>query len=70
MGYGSGIGRGGIGRGYGYGAGRAIGQGSGRFSGFSCVKFSFFIFNVVFWVSDTIYCFLFDYIFQVLSIAT
>ena len=43
----------GRGRGYGYGRGfgEGYGQGSGRFSGYNCVKFVFFAFNVLFWVS-------------------
>jgi len=43
----------GRGRGFGYGRGRGIGSGRGKgaFSGYTCVKFTFFIFNVVFWVS-------------------
>ena len=50
MGLGSGFGRG-RGCGWGYGYGRGFGQGSGAFSGYSCVKFIFFGFNVIFWVS-------------------
>ena len=45
-----GFGRG-LGLGWGYGYGRGLGQGSGAFSGYSCVKFVFFGFNVIFWVS-------------------
>jgi len=50
MGLGRGFGRG-LGRGWGYGYGRGFGLGSGAFSGYSCVKFVFFGFNVIFWVS-------------------
>lgn len=49
MGFGSGFGRG-FGRGHGYGYGRGFGGGRGGFSGFSCVKFIFFGFNVIFWL--------------------
>lgn len=45
MGFGSGFG---MGRGYGYG--RGFGGGRGGVSGFSCIKFLFFGFNVLFWV--------------------
>ena len=45
MGFGRGFG---FGRGYGYG--RGIGAGRGGVSGFSCIKFFFFGFNVLFWV--------------------
>ena len=55
MGFGNGRGFG-FGRGRGYGYGRGIGEGKGEgkggISGFSCVKFVFFAFNVLFWVSD------------------
>ena len=54
MGFGTGRGKGyglGVGRGYGRGRGLGYGRGSGRFSGYTCVKFFFFAFNVVFWVS-------------------
>ena len=50
MGRGAGIGFG-RGRGRGYGYGRGIGAGRGDFSGYCCVKFIFFGFNVIFWVS-------------------
>lgn len=50
MGFGQGFGQG-YGRGHGYGYGRGIGAGRGEFSGFSCIKFIFFGFNVIFWVS-------------------
>lgn len=53
MGFGKGFGQGfgqGFGRGRGYGYGRGIGAGRGEFSGFSCVKFIFFGFNVIFWL--------------------
>jgi len=42
----------GQGRGFGFGRGRGRGRGRGKgaFSGYSCVKFAFFAFNVVFWV--------------------
>lgn len=53
MGFGRGFGQGfgqGFGRGRGYGYGRGIGAGRGEFSGFSCVKFIFFGFNVIFWL--------------------
>jgi predicted lysophospholipase L1 biosynthesis ABC-type transport system permease subunit len=46
MGLGQGRGYG-FGRGYGYG----IGRGKGAFSSYACVKFIFFAFNVIFWVS-------------------
>jgi tetraspanin-4 len=53
MGFGSGRGFG-FGRGRGYGYGRGIGEGKGEgkggISGFSCVKFVFFAFNVLFWL--------------------
>lgn len=45
MGFGSGFG---MGRGYGYG--RGFGGGRGGVSGFSCIKFLFFGFNVLFWL--------------------
>jgi len=51
MGFGRGFGQG-LGRGWGYGYGRGFGEGGGAFSGYSCVKFVFFGFNVIFWVSD------------------
>ncbi len=51
MGFGFGLGRG-YGKGYGRGYGRGRGYGSGGFSGYTCVKFVFFIFNVLFWVSS------------------
>jgi len=41
----------GLGRGRGFGLGRGIGTGKGAFSGYTCVKFAFFAFNVIFWVS-------------------
>jgi len=41
----------GFGQGWGFGYGRGFGQGGGAFSGYSCVKFIFFGFNVIFWVS-------------------
>jgi len=53
MGFGKASGRGsgsGSGRGHGYGYGRGFGQGKGGFSGYSCVKFVFFGFNVFFWL--------------------
>lgn len=49
MGIGKGIGYG-YGSGKGYGYGRGIGSGRGEFSGYSCVKFVFFGFNVIFWL--------------------
>jgi len=54
MGFGRGFGRG-LGRGWGYGYGRGFGDGSGAFSGYSCVKFVFFGFNVIFWVSHNVH---------------
>ena len=35
----------------GRGVGRGRGRGKGAFSGYTCVKFLFFAFNVIFWVS-------------------
>jgi len=45
-----GVGRG-RGFGFGHGGGQGYGAGKGALSGFSCVKFAFFTFNVIFWVS-------------------
>ena len=55
MGFGKGFG---FGRGYGYGRGFGAGRGAGV-SGFSCIKFLFFGFNVLFWVCLTTYYTLF-----------
>ena len=41
----------GYGHGYGHGRGRGRGYGKGMFSGYTCVKFVFFAFNALFWVS-------------------
>jgi len=41
----------GLGRGRGFGFGRGRGRGGGEGKGYSCVKFAFFAFNVIFWVS-------------------
>jgi len=49
MGFGRGRGFG-LGRGYGIGIGRGHGLGKGTFSSYSCVKFVFFAFNVIFWL--------------------
>jgi len=54
MGLGDGFGLG-LGRGRGLGYGRGFGKGKGGFSGYSCVKFVFFGFNVFFWVRFFIY---------------
>ena len=52
MGYGKGRGFG-FGCGIGLGSGHGQGLGKGTFSSYSCVKFVFFAFNVIFWVSKS-----------------
>ena len=54
MGYGRGYGRG---FGHGYGRGRG---GAKAISGYTCLKFVFFAFNVLFWVSSS------GFVFEVL----
>jgi hypothetical protein len=63
MGFGKGFGFG-YGRGRGYGYGRGVGNGRGEFSGYSCVKFIFFGFNVLFWVNNIMFIIFVQFILQ------